>query len=104
MTTVAGMPRSAAASATPCAWFPALAAITPRGGSASEPSMFDAPRNLNEPPRCRCSHFSSTGTPARSESETLGHIGVTRAAPAMRSRAAWTSSMVTAPVVVLIHP
>ena len=66
--------------------------------------MFEAPRNLNDPVRCSCSHFSSTGTPAVQDSETLGHSGVTRTAPAMRSRAARTSSIVTAGAVSLMRP
>jgi hypothetical protein len=36
MKTVAEMPNSCAASATPCAWLPALAATTPRTRSASD--------------------------------------------------------------------
>ena len=35
MNTVAEQPSSRAASATPCAWLPALAATTPRARSAS---------------------------------------------------------------------
>jgi len=36
MQIVAGTPSSRAASATPCAWLPALAAITPRARSSSD--------------------------------------------------------------------
>jgi hypothetical protein len=36
MTTVAVVPSRLAASATPCAWLPALAATTPRTRSASD--------------------------------------------------------------------
>ena len=89
------MPRSLAASATACAWFPALAATTPvEGGSVA--ITFIAPRNLKEPVRWRFSHFSSTGEPVRSPRSVLGTTGVSRTRPAMRSRAARMSSIVTA--------
>ena len=60
MNTVAGIPTIRAASATPWAWLPALAATTPRARSASPSRAMRvyAPRILNEPVRWRFSHFS----------------------------------------------
>ncbi len=59
MTTVAEAPSSPAANATPCAWFPALAATTPRARSASDirAILVYAPRTLNDPVRWRFSHL-----------------------------------------------
>ena len=59
MKMVARMPSSRAAYATPCAWFPAEAATTPRArsDSLSAASRWYAPRSLYEPVRCRFSHF-----------------------------------------------
>ena len=70
ITTVAEAPSSPAAKATPCAWLPALAATTPRARSASDSRaiLVYAPRTLNDPVRCRFSHFRKTGPPACSES------------------------------------
>ena len=57
--TVAVVPAKLAASATPCAWLPALAATTPwrRCSSVSREMRGYAPRILNEPARCRFSHL-----------------------------------------------
>ena len=56
---------SSAAKATPWAWLPALAATTPRARSASDSLAIrkSAPRTLNDPVRCRFSHFRKTGPP-----------------------------------------
>jgi hypothetical protein len=57
ITIVARTPKRLATKATPCAWLPALAAITPhaRCGSASVASLLNAPRSLNDPVICRFS-------------------------------------------------
>jgi len=62
MTTTDGIPSSAAASATPCAWLPADEQITPACccSRASWGSLFDGPRILYEPVRWNSSAFSST--------------------------------------------
>src|SRR4051794_26302943 len=93
MKTVAPIPSSRAAQATACPWLPALAAITPaaRWSSSSVESLLTAPRTLNAPVRCRFSAFSVTRRPTRRESESEPYTGVTRAYPAMRSRAALMS-------------
>jgi hypothetical protein len=59
ITTVTGMPRSPPWYATPSAWFPADAAITPRRRSSgdSSSSLLRAPRSLNEPVIWRWSSF-----------------------------------------------
>ena len=62
MTTVARTPEAAAATASPCAWLPALAVMTPRARSlaVNAAMRFEAPRTLKEPARCRFSHLSQT--------------------------------------------
>ena len=67
MTIVAGMPRRRAASATPCAWLPAEAQITPRWAMVSERCaiLLYAPRSLNENTGCRSSRLNSTVLPRR---------------------------------------
>ena len=66
MKTVARVPSRPAASATPWAWLPALAATTPRARSSSESRAIRAyaPRTLYEPARCTFSHLSQIGTPS----------------------------------------
>ena len=83
------MPSSRAATATPWAWLPALAATTPRlrSASSSDESRVKAPRSLNEPARCRFSHLSNTVTPATALSEALVSIGVRDVTPMSSSRA-----------------
>src|SRR4051794_36679850 len=102
MKTVAVRPSSWAASATPCAWLPALAATTPRAFSSGDSRLIRvyAPRILNEPARWRFSHLRCTGPPTRSDSARLYSSGVGRTTPASTSRAARTSSRVTGEVVV----
>src|SRR5829696_4183271 len=97
MKTVAVMPSSCAASATPCAWLPALAATTPRSRSAADSRAIRvyAPRILNEPVRCRFSHLRWTGPPAFSASTRLCSSGVTRVMPSSSLRAPRTSSRST---------
>ena len=94
MTIVAGMPRSLAARATPWAWFPEEKATTPRRrwSSSSCRSAFIAPRILNDPARCRFSHFRRTSTPILSERERLERRGVRWTQGRMRSAAERTSA------------
>lgn len=83
MKTVARTPSSAEASATPCAWFPALAATTPAARSTGDSPAIRtyAPRSLNEPVRCRFSHLKWTGAPTSSDRWRLPSIAVIRATP-----------------------
>src|SRR6516164_8523163 len=93
MTTVAVVPSSAAAKATPCAWLPALAATTPRARSAAVSLLIRtyAPRALNDPVRCRFSHFRYTGPPSLSESTRECSSGVCEITSRSSSRAFATS-------------
>jgi hypothetical protein len=70
ITMVALQPSRCAASATPCAWLPAEAAITPRARSAAErwAILLYAPRSLNEKTLCWSSRFRSTRLPSRRDS------------------------------------
>ncbi len=77
MKMVAARPVSEAARATPWAWLPAEAATTARPG-ASWAMWLYAPRILNDPVRCWCSGFSSTGRPARRDRESERSTGVAR--------------------------
>ena len=58
-----------AASATPCAWLPALAAITPRfnASGAKFTILLYAPRSLNENTGCMSSRLSNTRLPMRAD-------------------------------------
>src|SRR5207342_2009045 len=96
MKMVAAIPASRAAQATAWPWLPALAARTPaeRSASPSVINLLTAPRTLNEPVRCRFSAFRHTVRPTRRERALLVCTGVTRAWPAMRSRAASMSARV----------
>src|SRR5207247_741509 len=69
-------------------------ATTPRRRSSSPScrSALSAPRILNEPARCRFSHFRRTSTPILSESEWFGRRGVRWMEGPMRRAAARTSS------------
>src|SRR5262245_4195787 len=102
MTTVAAQPRWPAANATPWAWLPALAATTPRARSASESReiLLKAPRTLNEPVRCRFSHFRKTGPAKASESTREWSTGVSEITSWTIFRCAVTSSGLTPPGVV----
>src|SRR3954463_3757676 len=97
MNTVARAPSSRAASATPWAWLPALAATTPRARSASlrRAIRVYAPRILNEPVRCRFSHLSQTGPPTRSASARECSCGVRRTTPSSSRAADSTSTALT---------
>src|SRR5258708_10281108 len=97
MNTVALQPSIWAASATPCAWFPALAATTPRARSASVSREIRtyAPRILNDPVRCMFSHLRYTGPPTSSDRWRDCSSGVTTATSRSSSRAARISSTVT---------
>ena len=90
MKTVACAPTSPAASATPWAWLPALAATTPRARSSAERREIRtyAPRTLYDPARCRFSHLSQTGPPSAALSGRDGSSGVVRVTPPSSSRAA----------------
>ena len=100
MKTVACVPSSPAASATPWAWLPALAATTPRARSSSVSREIRtyAPRTLYDPARCRFSHLSQAGPPSSALSGRDGSSGVVRTTPASSSRAAWTSARPTSSV------
>ena len=65
MTMTALIPKRWAASATPCAWLPADAAITPHAFSASVnlEILLYAPRNLKDPVRCKFSGLIYTSLP-----------------------------------------
>src|SRR5215207_1314587 len=97
MKTVAEQPSSRAASATPCAWLPALAATTPRARSSLESRAIRtyAPRILNDPARCRFSHLSQAGPLTFAASGRHSSRGVTRTTSVRSSRAARTSSRLT---------
>src|SRR3984957_12513150 len=97
MMTVAFTPSSAAANATPGAWWPALAATTPRARSSSLSREIRRypPRALNEPVRCRFSHLRNTGPPTRSDRTRECSIGVGGRMSRSTSRAAATSSALT---------
>ena len=89
-------PRTAAASDSAHAWFPALPAVTPRAQpSPSAASLLSAPRILNEPVRWRFSAFTTVGAPRRSVSVTDGRTGVRFATSATAARARSTSAAVT---------
>src|SRR5690349_7722067 len=81
ITTVARASRRCAASATPCAWFPALAQITPRARRSGERCaiLLYAPRSLNENTGCLSSRLSSTWLPVRREIDGAGSSGVSTA-------------------------
>src|SRR5215472_7893016 len=97
MITVALVSSAAAAKATPCAWLPALAATTPALRSAWVSLLIRtyAPRALNDPVRCRFSHFRYTGPPTRSDSTRDWSSGVCSRTSPSTSRAAATSSKLT---------
>src|SRR5215472_14030674 len=103
MITVARAPSVAAANATPCAWLPALAATTPRSRSASVSLLIRtyAPRGLNEPVRCRFSHFRNTGPDSRSDRTRECSTGVAETIPRSSFLAAATSSGRTSGIVVM---
>lgn len=97
MNTVERTPSRDEASATPCAWFPADAATTPAARSSGRsPEMRTyAPRSLNEPVRCRFSHFRWTGAPTSPDRCLLPSSAVTRATPDSIFWAPRTSSSMT---------
>lgn len=78
MTMVAGTPSVWAASATPCAWFPADAAMTPDASVSADARaiMLYAPRSLNEKTGCVSSRLSSTVAPRRADSRGAASSGV----------------------------
>jgi len=94
ITMVAATPASAAATATPWAWLPAEAAITPRSRAlvGKVRMRFSAPRILYDPVRCRFSYFSQTRPPHSSEKVRDSQQGVRWTRPLRRAAAAWTSA------------
>jgi len=96
ITITALIPRRAAWTATPCAWFPADAATTPRRFSSSDScdSLLYAPRALNEPVSCRFSSFSHTSAPADADSVEERDSGVRTMDPRVRMAAASMSARV----------
>ena len=78
ITMVATQPSRRAASATPCAWLPADAAMTPRPRSAAESwaILLYAPRSLNENTGCWSSRFSRTRLPRRRDNAGASSSGV----------------------------
>src|SRR3569832_1072198 len=103
ITIVEAIPSVRAASATPCAWFPAEAAITPRRRSSGErwERQLKAPRILNEPVFWRFSSLRKTGTPARRLSERDGTIGVRSAESRIFFKA---SSISRNPIDIIVLP
>ncbi len=77
ITRTAGIPASFAARATPRAWFPALAAITPWTRVRSrESTLLAAPRILNDPEYCRFSSLERILPPNREERGVSSTRGV----------------------------
>ena len=78
MTMIVAISRRLPACAIPCAWFPGEYAITPcaRTAGSWDDSAFQAPRNLNEPVRCRDSALTSTRRPASAFRCGLSSSGV----------------------------
>src|SRR3970282_2113375 len=86
ITRVAGIPASFAARATPRAWFPALAAMTPETRVRSrERTLLAAPRILNDPEFWRFSSLERTLPPARSDNGASSTSGVAYASRYTRS-------------------
>ncbi len=81
ITTVAATPRRCAARATPCAWLPALAHVTPRASRAGDrlAILLYAPRSLNENTACLSSRLSSTWFAVRREIDGSGSSGLSTA-------------------------
>ncbi len=94
MNTVAGTSIDWAASATPCAWFPAEAATTPTSlvPGSSCVTTFMAPRILNDPVRCRFSALNHTSRSLKRENDVEWTVGVTTAVCAIRAWAERISS------------
>ena len=81
MTIVASQPRRWAERATPWAWLPAEAAMTPRRSSSGERRaiLLYAPRSLKEKTGCKSSRLSSTLLPSRRDRLTASSRGVSTA-------------------------
>src|SRR3954454_13708690 len=96
MNTVDLMPSIWAASATPWAWLPALAATTPAAFSSADRRDIRkyAPRILNEPVRWRFSALIITGPPASAESHRDSSMGVYTETPRSSSLAISMSAKV----------
>src|SRR4249919_2315167 len=90
------MPRVRAASASAAPWLPEECVTTPRSATASDSAhtALQAPRNLNAPTRCSCSHLKCSSQPASASSERDRCTGVTCACGAMRLAAVTTSAKV----------
>src|SRR6202521_264644 len=96
ITMVAGMPRSRAAAATPCAWLPDEKATTPspRASGGMRDMRLKAPRNLNDPVRWKISAFISTRLPVRRAGAVLATSGVRIATSVSTFAASSTSAAV----------
>jgi len=81
ITIVQGIDKCAPLIATPCAWFPALQAMTPfhLRVSSSWRIMLYAPRSLKLNTGCISSRFKSTSHPSRVDRRDAGCSGVCRA-------------------------
>ena len=94
MNTVAVMPSICAASATPCAWLPALAATTPRGPlprvEPGDPRVRAA--DLERPGALQVLALQQHGTAAQLAQRPRVRQGVGATTPASSSRAARTSA------------
>ena len=100
ITTVTGISSRRPCQASPRAWLPALAAMTPRERVAASRSSraLRAPRSLNEPVRWRRSSLHQTRKPVSSERGMLWGQGVRAIPAAIRFWAARIVSIVTAGV------
>ena len=97
MTITARSPRRCAWWASPWAWLPAEAAITPLTGwpvANRRTSLFSAPRSLKEAVNCRFSNFRKTRAPRIWPRVRLSRHGVANTWPARRAAAACTSCRV----------
>ena len=78
ITTVATALSFCAASATPCAWLPALAQMTPRASSFGVRCaiLLYAPRSLKEKTGCLSSRFTRMWLPVRREIDGAASSGL----------------------------
>lgn len=106
MTMTAGMLQSLAAWATPWAWLPADAVITPACICSSESCriLLSEPRSLKEPVICRFSSFRKTSQPISSLSISARVQGVTKIEPLIRFRAASISASATNVSLSMLYP
>src|SRR5690606_14757701 len=97
MTMVAGIPAIPAATATPCAWLPAEAAITPMGPIESfrDRIRFVAPLTLQDPAFCIVSSLRYTPAPVLSENVGEYNRGVRMIFPGSGAAASLIDAMET---------